>query len=106
MVAVDDSTLLVIERGFAGRNSVRLYRAEVAGADDILDVPALAGRQVRPMTKTLLADLAVTPGLTPLDNVEGVTIGPTLPDGRRTVVLVSDDNFSPTQITQVLAFAM
>nr|WP_234880197.1 esterase-like activity of phytase family protein [Mycolicibacterium litorale] len=106
LVALDDSTFLVVERGYAGRNSVRVYRAEVADADDVLAVPALGGRQVRPMTKTLLADLATTPGVTPLDNVEGITLGPTLPDGRRTVVLISDDNFSPTQITQVLAFAM
>jgi hypothetical protein len=34
------------------------------------------------------------------------SLGPTLPDGRPSVVLVSDDNFSPTQITQFLAFAM
>ena len=58
------------------------------------------------MTKTLLADLSATPGLAPLDNIEGITLGPELPDGRQSVVMVSDDNFSPTQITQFLAFAM
>ncbi|MGE2715054.1 esterase-like activity of phytase family protein [Mycolicibacterium litorale] len=106
LVAVDDSTLLVVERGFAGRNSVRIYRAEVADADNVLDLPALGGREVRPMAKTLLVDLATTPGLNRLDNIEGITLGPALPDGRRTVVLIGDDNFSPTQITQVVAFAM
>lgn len=30
---------------------------------------------------------------TDADNVEGVTWGPTLPDGSRSLVLVSDDNF-------------
>jgi 3-phytase len=41
-----------------------------------------------------------------LDNVEGMTFGPELPDGRRTLVLVSDDNFSETHATQFLAFAV
>ncbi|MDX2939877.1 esterase-like activity of phytase family protein [Streptomyces ipomoeae] len=40
-----------------------------------------------------------------VDNVEGITLGPRLPDGRRTVLLVSDDNFSAVQTTQFLAFA-
>jgi hypothetical protein len=44
--------------------------------------------------------------LSPLDNIEGITLGPKLPDGRQSLVLVSDDNLSPTQVTQFLAFAM
>ena len=42
----------------------------------------------------------------PLDNVEGMTFGPRLPDGRRSVVLVSDDNFAASQFTQFLLFAL
>lgn len=42
----------------------------------------------------------------PLDNVEGITLGPKLPDGRQSVVLVSDNNFATTQITQFLLLAM
>jgi hypothetical protein len=61
---------------------------------------------VIPMTKTLIADLSTTPGLTPLDNIEGVTLGATLADGRQSVVLVSDDNFSAHQVTQFVAFEM
>ena len=41
-----------------------------------------------------------------LDNVEGMTFGPPLADGRRTLVLVSDDNFNSShQKSQFLAFA-
>jgi hypothetical protein len=29
-----------------------------------------------------------------------MTLGPTLPDGRRSLVLVSDNNFAATQFTQ------
>ncbi|MBO0678304.1 esterase-like activity of phytase family protein [Mycolicibacterium sp. S2-37] len=106
LVALDDSTFLALERGYGTHVTVRVYRAEVADADDVLTRPAVAGQPVRTMTKTLIADLTTTPGPAPLDNVEGITLGPPLPDGRRSVILVSDDNFSPTQITQVLAFAM
>ena len=55
------------------------------------------------MTKRPLLDLAVL-GIRP-DNVEGITFGPRLDDGRRTLVLISDDNFSERQKTQILAFA-
>jgi hypothetical protein len=42
----------------------------------------------------------------PLDNVEGMAFGPDLPDGRRSLVLVSDNNFAPAQFTQFLLFAV
>ena len=42
----------------------------------------------------------------PLDNVEGMTLGPLLPDGRRALVLVSDNNFASSQFTQLLLFAL
>jgi hypothetical protein len=58
----------------------------------------------KPMTKTLLVDLTDT--VHPLDNIEGITLGPRLPDGHQSLVLVSDDNFSPRQITQFVAFAL
>lgn len=93
LVALDDRNFLVIERGFGTHVAVRIYRASlVDGSTE--------------MTKTLLADLTSTPGLAPLDNIEGITLGPKLPDGRQSVIAVSDDNFSPTQVTQFLLFAL
>ncbi|KHO19117.1 esterase-like activity of phytase family protein [Mycolicibacterium setense] len=93
LVALDDNSFLVVERGFGTHVAVRIYRASVAeGSTE--------------MTKTLLADLTSTPGLAPLDNVEGITLGPKLADGRQSVIAVSDDNFSPTQVTQFLLFAL
>jgi hypothetical protein len=59
---------------------------------------------VRPAEKTLLIDLD-TLGI-PLDNVEGMAFGPDLPDGRRSLILVSDNNFAPAQFTQFLLFAV
>jgi hypothetical protein len=105
MFALSDTTFLVIERG-GPPSTVRLYRAEIGLATDVLQLPSLMGAPVTPMTKTLVADLTTTPGLQPLDNIEGVTLGPNLPDGRQSIVLVSDDNFSKSQVTQFITFAM
>lgn len=106
LVALDEESFLAVERGYGTHAVARVYRAEVGDAEDVSTRPSLTTAPVRPMTKTLLADLWTVPGLSPLDNIEGITLGPTLPDGRQSVVMVSDDNFSPTQITQFLAFAM
>jgi hypothetical protein len=35
-----------------------------------------------------------------------MTLGPALPDGRRALVLVSDNNFAASQFTQFLLFAL
>lgn len=106
LVALSDTTFLVLERAGAHRPVVRIFRAETADATDTLGVASLAATPVTPMRKTLALDLTTTPGLAPLDNVEGITLGPRLPDGRQSVVLVSDDNFSPIQVTQFLLLAM
>ena len=106
LVALDDGSFLTIERGYGTRVEARIYRTVIGDADDVLGRASLLGSPVRTMTKTLLADLGAVPGLDPLDNVEGITLGPLLPDGRQSVVVVSDDNFSDGQVTQVLLFAM
>ena len=104
LVALDDENFLAIERGFGTHTAARVYRASIGDADDVLTRPSLTGPPVRVMRKTLLVDLTNT--VHPLDNVEGITLGPVLPYGRQSLVLASDDNFAPTQITQFLAFAL
>lgn len=110
LVALDRHHLLALERSFSvGRgNEVRLYEVDLTAADDILTIPSLGGRDlaaIRPADKRLLLDIDRF-GVEP-DNLEGMALGPTLPDGRRTLLLVSDDNFAPRrQVTQILAFAL
>lgn len=41
-----------------------------------------------------------------LDNLEGMTLGPQLPDGNLSLVMVSDNNFDEAQITQLLLFRL
>ena len=106
LVALSQTQFLVVERAFSAatlaHQRVRVYRAEIGSATDITGTD-LAGAGLTPMSKTLLADLDEVPG--PVDNIEGITLGPRLPGGRQAVLLVSDDNFAPGQITQVLALA-
>ena len=59
---------------------------------------------MRAVAKRPLLDLG-TLGLV-LDNFEGMAFGPTLADGRRTLVLISNNNFNPLQSTQLLVLAL
>lgn len=95
LVVLDGENFLAVERGYGIRVSCRVYRVSVGDATDISGIRSLVKVRVTAMTKTLLADLSATPGLSPLDNIEGITLGPMPPDGGQSVVLVSDDNFSP-----------
>jgi hypothetical protein len=112
-LALGDERLLAMERiymeeaGNTGRglNRIRIFRVDLTGATDVSAVESLrdAGG-VTPVTKTPFLDLSSVPGLSPelvpgLDNFEGMAFGPRLPDGRTSLVLVSDDNFNPKQRT-------
>lgn len=108
LLPLSPTRLLAMERSFSTGvgNDVRIYLVDTAGATDTLGLPALpqdlSGVQVA--QKTLVLDLDVL-GVT-LDNLEGLTFGPVLPDGRQSLLIVSDNNFSPTQVTQFLAFTV
>jgi predicted extracellular nuclease len=110
IVALDQSQLLVLERSFSAGvgNRCRLYLADLEGATDIHEIVALADAAAgapRPVTKVLVADLADF-GIKP-DNLEAITFGPVLPDGRRLLVMMADNNFQPSvQDNQVLVFAV
>ena len=39
-----------------------------------------------------------------IDNIEGITFGPILPDGKRSLLFVADNNFNPLEKTQFLLF--
>jgi hypothetical protein len=105
VLPLSQHSMLAMERSFSvgAGNTIRIYLVDLARAQDVDRHASLAGQRFRTVEKTLLLDLDVL-GRT-LDNVEGMTFGPTLPDGRRSLVLVSDNNFDPLAFTQFLAFA-
>jgi hypothetical protein len=64
---------------------------------------AVAGAVAVPVAETASWDLLQT-GL-PADNWEAMAPGPPLPDGRHTLLLASDDNFSPLQDSHLVQIA-
>lgn len=98
---------LSLERSFgsAGFGS-KLYQVVVGGATDITSFPNLRSGTsgITPVHKRLLLDLTDL-GI-PLDNYEGMTLGPQLADGSQSLILISDDNFNELQTTELLLFRL
>lgn len=107
LLALDNKgKFLSIERTFTGLGFyIALFEVSTESADDIHGIDSLlnSNRQnLKPVKKKMLFDLRkldVT-----LDNIEGLTLGPKLPDGQQSLILVSDNNFNSLQRTQILAF--
>jgi hypothetical protein len=111
MLAVGERQFIALERSFAegvGFTS-RLYLADATSATDVAGLPSVAGLSLQTMTKTLLLDLSTLrndDGSALLqDNLEGLSFGPVV-DGKRTLILVSDNNFSSGEFTQFVAVSI
>ncbi len=108
LLALDNNgTFLSLERSFSNGvgNTIKLYETSILGATDIRGIDSLNGVDVDAAAQKRLLlnfdDLGIT-----LDNLEGIALGPQLADGRQSLIVVSDNNFSSTQFTQVLSFAL
>jgi hypothetical protein len=98
---------LSLERSFDGLNpGARLFQIATGGANDTSSMDAFAGNigNIVPILKEPLLDLT-TLGIA-LDNLEGMSLGPRLPDGTQSLLMVSDDNFNDLQATQFLLFRL
>ena len=97
---------IVIERGFStGRinSDVRVYLADARGAEDISQNPSLTAQPVRkPIKKRLLLDMNSLGRF--VDNIEGVTFGPRLANGHRSLLFVADNNFDNREKNQFFLF--
>ena len=103
LLALSETTFVAMERaclmdatGEQSANTVQLFTVELDGNEarkrPLLDLSALVPK--------------LSPALARLENFEALSFGPTLPDGTRTLLVVSDDNFRATQKTAFLLFAM
>ncbi|BAY06938.1 esterase-like activity of phytase family protein [Calothrix sp. NIES-2098] len=109
LVALDNrGSFLSLERSFTGLGfAILLFQVSLEGADEIQHIDSLLSinpQKIKPVQKKLLLDLRTIDVL--LDNIEGLTLGPKLPDGQRSLILVSDNNFNALQRTQILAFKL
>lgn len=106
ILAISATRIITVERSFSVGvgNSIRLYVVDTKGASDVSGLPSLEGQSFTKISKTLLLDLAEL-GIA-LDNIEGLALGQKFADGSRSLVLISDNNFSDNQKTLILAFAI
>ena len=119
LAALSGEDLLVLERGWThgSGNTSRIYQVSLADSTtSCLLTPELAP-DGPVMAKKLIVDLAKLPvkGLPPskqqqdsplLDNFEGLAVGPRLPDGRASLILVSDDNGRSDQFARIVVLAV
>ncbi|ETW94892.1 MAG: hypothetical protein ETSY1_32940 [Candidatus Entotheonella factor] len=106
ILAVSDTRFIMVERSFSlGPGFViKLYLGDIADATDVSGLDRIEGQDVQVVEKQLLLDLTTLDII--LDNIEGITFGPELPSGERSLILVSDNNFQNIQVTQFLAFSI
>lgn len=106
ILSVQYNQLLVIERSFStGRLActIKVFLVDLTDAEDISNNNSLITKPpLKPVKKTLLLNMDTLGIYT--DNIEGVTFGPDLPNGHKTLVFVSDNNFSILEKTQFLLF--
>lgn len=98
--------LLVLERSYTENtgNFIRLFRANPKPENQISKGKDLRENAPPAVEKELLLTL---PSFNPrVDNLEGMSLGPRLPDGRRTLWLISDDNFNESQRSEIWVFAL
>ena len=105
ILSLGNNKLLVIERSFStGRLpcTIRLFMADLNGASDVSSMALKDNHAFIPAKKTLLLNMDDLGIYT--DNIEGVTFGPLLPNGHKTLVFIADNNFTIVEKAQVLLF--
>lgn len=106
ILAIGNDQLLVIERSFStGRMActIKVFIADVSNASDVKQLSTLKNtNNFKPVNKKLLLNMDDLGIFT--DNIEGVTFGPDLPNGHKSLLFISDNNFNPLEKTQFLLF--
>lgn len=99
--------LLVVERSYSTGTqacTIKIFLCDLIKATDIKNYPSLQNQKFALATKKLILnmdDLGIF-----IDNIEGITFGPKLVNGHQSLVLITDNNFSEKQKTQVFLFEM
>lgn len=112
-IAADDSPngepLLAVANEISGTTSI--FQIDVTVTEltdssdvDITGVDSFSDQDITSVDQELLLDFG-DPGID-LDNSEAMSFGDSLPDGRQSLIVADDNNFSDSQETQFLAFAI
>lgn len=99
--------LLTVERSFALGigNQINFYLANFAGATDVKGLASIKDVTATPLTKRKVLTIGEGDFGLDIDNIESVTWGPEV-DGKRTLVIASDNNFNPEQFTQFVVLKL
>jgi hypothetical protein len=106
LLAVSEDSFIAVERAYVPGEgvTVRLVLTRIeAATTDVSQIKSLPGAAFQPMSRQLLLALPIALNSLQLDNIEAIAWGPVLANGNRSLVLVSDNNFSRLQTTQFLA---
>lgn len=113
MAALDENRILTLERSFNAitkKNTVRIYEVNLAYGRDYKNVISFRDEEkinpIETLKKKIIIDLDEVAALLPqsitIDNFEGMVLGPVLPNGKRSLILTTDNNFNARQFTQLL----
>lgn len=105
ILSLGNNKLLVIERSFStGRLpcTIRVFIADLNDATDISEMVLKGNHSFKAAKKSLLLNMDDLGIYT--DNIEGVTFGPPLPNGHKTLIFIADNNFTVVEKAQVLLF--
>nr|WP_276902087.1 esterase-like activity of phytase family protein [Pedobacter kyonggii] len=106
ILAINNHTLLVMERAWAKGHDdhtfLKLYLVDLHGAENEIDNGSFMQNPPKPLTKKLLFDFDSLNRH--IDNFEGVTFGPKLPNGHLSLIFCVDNNFGKSQVQQFFLF--
>lgn len=106
ILPLGNDRFLVMERAFSTGVEgcvVRIYLADAGSATDVSNISSLQGRSdVQLIRKQLLFDMETLGRY--IDNVEGMSFGPRLPNGNASLLLIADDNFDAKEQSQIFLF--
>ncbi|PTD16389.1 esterase-like activity of phytase family protein [Flavobacterium columnare] len=103
---------LVIERAFQNENIVKIFEASIhSNTTNSLNIKSLKSKKYVPMKKELVLDFSNIKKYlkqSKIDNIEGICFGKNLPNGNRTILVISDDNFQQfgPQLNQFILFEL
>ncbi len=103
LIQIAPKKFIIIERGYSSGygnqgNTVRIYEANINDVTNSLNIDSIKEKKVQLASKKLLFDFESVRDLltnNSIDNIEGITLGPKLKNGNQSLILVSDNNFSP-----------
>jgi len=106
ILAINNDTLLVMERAWAKGHDdhtfLKLYLVDLRGAENEINNSSFVQNPPKPLTKKLLFDFDSLNQH--IDNFEGITFGPKLPNGHQSLIFCVDNNFGKSQVQQFFLF--